>query len=242
MSKLVIGLSGWKGSGKDMVADYLIKEAGFVRLSFADPLKEMTSKEFNVPLNYFYDRNLKESPLLQYEVKVTDPFIQGVVTLLKDEFRSISGLKPDKIIVNDSGTVGSFVDKDNSHTVEKIYFTPRALAIFKGSGNRAVDGDYWIKQAISFIKDDQNKRFVIPDLRFITEAQSLKNNFGGDFVSVRIDRFESIDSNDPSERNLDDFAFDFRINNKKSENISLDRVYRQVNQLLNSLSSEVSRS
>lgn len=38
---MLIGLSGKKRSGKDVVADYLVKEYSFVKVSFAEPLKEM---------------------------------------------------------------------------------------------------------------------------------------------------------------------------------------------------------
>lgn len=37
----VIGLTGFAGSGKSTVAEYLVKEHGFTRLSFAAPLKKM---------------------------------------------------------------------------------------------------------------------------------------------------------------------------------------------------------
>ena len=37
---MIIGLSGRKGSGKDTVAAYLMKEHGFERKAFADPLKQ----------------------------------------------------------------------------------------------------------------------------------------------------------------------------------------------------------
>ena len=35
-----IGLSGWAGSGKDTIADYLVENYGFTRVSFADPMRE----------------------------------------------------------------------------------------------------------------------------------------------------------------------------------------------------------
>jgi hypothetical protein len=35
-----IGLAGWARSGKDTVADYLVKNHGFTRVSFADPMRE----------------------------------------------------------------------------------------------------------------------------------------------------------------------------------------------------------
>ena len=37
----VIGLTGFAGAGKSTVAEYLVKEHGFTRLSFAAPLKKM---------------------------------------------------------------------------------------------------------------------------------------------------------------------------------------------------------
>jgi hypothetical protein len=37
---MLIGVNGFKGSGKDTVADWLVRERGFVKLSLADPLKD----------------------------------------------------------------------------------------------------------------------------------------------------------------------------------------------------------
>lgn len=38
---LVVGLSGYKQAGKDSVADILVRDYGFIKMSFADPIKEM---------------------------------------------------------------------------------------------------------------------------------------------------------------------------------------------------------
>jgi hypothetical protein len=35
-----IGLSGWARSGKDTVADYLVENHGYTRISFADPMRD----------------------------------------------------------------------------------------------------------------------------------------------------------------------------------------------------------
>lgn len=37
---MIIGLSGYARSGKDTVADILVKEAGFIRVAFADKLRQ----------------------------------------------------------------------------------------------------------------------------------------------------------------------------------------------------------
>lgn len=38
---MIIGLAGWAGAGKDSVADILVQDFGFVKMAFADPLREM---------------------------------------------------------------------------------------------------------------------------------------------------------------------------------------------------------
>lgn len=57
----IIGLTGKKGSGKDTVADYLVKHHGFVKLSFAAPLKEICSILFGFTESQMNDHTLKET-------------------------------------------------------------------------------------------------------------------------------------------------------------------------------------
>lgn len=41
---MIIGLSGYAQTGKDTIADYLIKNYGFTRVSFADPIRKALYK------------------------------------------------------------------------------------------------------------------------------------------------------------------------------------------------------
>ena len=54
-------LSGWAGSGKDTVADYLVTNNGFKRIAFGDFLKRDVAKQTGIPLELFYNRETKES-------------------------------------------------------------------------------------------------------------------------------------------------------------------------------------
>jgi hypothetical protein len=45
---VVIGIAGKKGSGKDMVGDYLVREHGFLKIAFADPIKEICKIAFSL--------------------------------------------------------------------------------------------------------------------------------------------------------------------------------------------------
>ena len=51
---MLVGISGYIGSGKDTVADYLITFKGFKRMSYAGPLKDAVSSIFG------WDRDLLE--------------------------------------------------------------------------------------------------------------------------------------------------------------------------------------
>jgi len=44
---MIIGLCGVAGSGKDTVADFLVKNHGFVKVAFADPLKRICKDVFD---------------------------------------------------------------------------------------------------------------------------------------------------------------------------------------------------
>jgi len=54
MKKIIIGICGFSGSGKDTVADILIKDYGFVKESFASTLKDSAASIFS------WDRKMLE--------------------------------------------------------------------------------------------------------------------------------------------------------------------------------------
>ena len=56
----LIGFTGVAGSGKDTAADYLWERYGFLKMSFADPLKRAASQIFGIKLELLYDRDKKE--------------------------------------------------------------------------------------------------------------------------------------------------------------------------------------
>lgn len=47
MTKTIIGVCGFKRSGKDTIADYIVSHYGFTKLRFADPLKQMCKHLFD---------------------------------------------------------------------------------------------------------------------------------------------------------------------------------------------------
>jgi len=226
----VIALSGFKQSGKDTSADYLVDTYNFEKFSFAETLKDMVAQQYDIPREWCDDNKYKEEPILKYPVDPKDDFSKAICKLLKNEFSYFETYKnafgPDLNIPK--------------------YWTPRSLCILEGSVKRSVNSGYWIKRIIDKIKQPWNEalawserdqlppvemNFVISDLRYRSEAEQLKQEFGDDLIIIRLDRFDNINSNDPSERDLDNYKFDYIIRNRgtKQELYSeLDKIYGNI--------------
>jgi hypothetical protein len=193
--KLIL-LSGWAGSGKDSVADYL-RERGYGKLSFADALKAQVAQQYNIPLDWFYDRYLKETPLLQYPVVSTDGFSEHVNTFMASEHATCRAQK---------------------------YHTPRSLCILEGSVKRSVEPDYWVKKTFESLHRGSN--YVVADWRYRSEYEALKHLAP---ITIRINRFETTQSTDPSERDLDTFvAYDHIIKNDST----LENLFEKIRLVL----------
>lgn len=193
-----IALSGWKRSGKDTVADHLVKKHRYTRISFADILKDMCAVEYKVPRSWFDDPVYKEAPITFLPpVRNTDAFSKEIHELLAEQFKQ----------------------DDRGYS----YWTPRALAILKGSTNRAVDPDYWVKRSVALYAS-QPGNYVISDMRYRSEFRRLTELLGNNLTTVRIERFDTIETSDPSERDLDDTPHDVVIQNRSSINDLLGMV------------------
>ncbi len=211
----VYALSGFKGSGKDSLASYLMKNFNAWRVSFADPLKDMASLEYGVDRGAFDDPDRKEAPILSLPLDPQDLFTRMVSEFMVKEFRTSTGAS-----VQEFGYVGGkfygLVDDWGPKPV-KLFHTPRSLAILKGSTNRVVRSNFWVQKAISEIKDRYedltSETFVISDLRYNSEIGQLREAFGNDLTTIRINRFEKSPSSDPSEMDLVGVKHDYEIDN-----------------------------
>jgi hypothetical protein len=96
---MLIAFLGKKGSGKDTAADFMIKNHGFIKYVFADPLKKGLKCFFNLTDQQLYDEKLKEeidprwgvSPRKLMQTIGTDIFqylIHEILPELKGEHRN----------------------------------------------------------------------------------------------------------------------------------------------------------
>jgi hypothetical protein len=213
----VLAISGFKRSGKDTVADYLVKNKNFKRVAFADPLKDLCSSEYGVDRTHFDSVQYKEFPIYRLPVQPKDGFSRTVAEFMVKEFVDNCSLHPIKYGYDSKGNFKGIFEEGNSKVERDLYHTPRSLAILKGSTNRVVSPDYWVNRAAKMIEvaSITQKNFVIPDLRYRSEIQELETHFGSDLVTIKIDRFDKVESNDPSELDLVDYnKFHHVVENK----------------------------
>lgn len=217
MTRNIIMLRGYKRSGKDTAAAMLVESLGYVRRGFADALKDAVSLEMGLPRWMMDDADTKEAALHHMPVVAKDASALHLQSWLVGELRTARNKKPfpktwrtadGQLMTEDSSTILS----------EPLYWTPRALCIYKGSVMRAVDPNHWVKTAMEGAASLDAPGIVIADWRYKSELAAVKKLAGPDarVITVSIDRFDSVDSTDPSERDLDDATFDVRISNKST--------------------------
>ena len=215
---IVVAVSGWKGSGKDTMADYLVDEYGYTRIAFADVLKEMVAEQYDIPLNSCHEPYLKEVPLMQYPVESEDKFGAMIHNFMVKEFRTRDGKIPTLLTNTDDGTKGLIPDADGNYDhYEEVFWTPRALCILEGSIKRAANSSYWVQNVIRKIsklsEEDPRTKVVISDLRYQSEVGHLDHAFETRLVTCRVNRWLNSPSSDPSERDLDEYVLDYKIDN-----------------------------
>jgi len=103
--------------------------------------------------------------------------------------------------------------------------TPRDVLLEHARIERAKDLDVYAKQVAASI--GRGERFVISDWRYRRELEALTTAHPtARFITVRLTRASMIPSADPSEHDLDDFDFDFRIANDGCISDLRDRLRR----------------
>lgn len=100
--------------------------------------------------------------------------------------------------------------------------TYRDLLINLAKDCKKKDQNFFVKKALEEIKGFKTENVVIPDWRYPHEYEHICKNLSKEFsiLTARITRKSSFILNDPSETSLDNFNFDFNIeNNDKIESL-----------------------
>lgn len=221
---MIIGLSGYAGTGKDTVAKiiqyinckntgavtleevvnnrehtwWLEEQSGWEIKKFAGPLKKVASILTGIPEEKFEDREFKESYLgPQWDKEIYYEHFDD--------------------IVDDRYSVREFLQRLGTDAIRQNLH-PNAWV-------NALMAEYRPYSARGSSYEEVESKWVISDVRFYNEAQAIIDRGG---VVIRIDRPGFIPiNNHPSEIELDGWDFHYRILNA-SDLVSLKATVEVV--------------
>lgn len=101
------------------------------------------------------------------------------------------------------------------------YYTNRELLQRFGTEvGRSISPTLWVDALFTSYSEDDH--WIIPDVRFPSEAKAIKDRGG---IIIRVDRETFSHDNHPSETALDDYeGFDYRIDNNNDIEHLIDKV------------------
>jgi len=171
--KLIYGISGEKGHGKDTLAKYVLAaDNKFTILHFADDLKSMVGAIWGLLDYQLYDEVGKEEIFIH-------PINMDHSLTVMNEYTCLD-IQPKGKIAN----------------------SPRQLLQYFGTDYvRSVDDNYWINRVISQIERIGDK-ILIPDTRYPNECAALRK-IGATIIKVqRVDLPKSANSEHSSETSV----------------------------------------
>ncbi|QJI53016.1 hypothetical protein XccvBFoX4_gp62c [Xanthomonas phage FoX4] len=160
MSELIIiGLTGLPGSGKDTIADALVAQLGFTKMSFAEALYIEVAEAFGISTDLLQQRSTKESDFgyLHFDASNDREFVRCMIDAGHDPLQSRS--------------------------------PRRLLQQWGTEYRRAQNPTYWIEKVSAKVVAASirgERRFVYTDVRFNDEAEWLQDWHGSTGISVEI--------------------------------------------------------
>jgi hypothetical protein len=200
---MIVSFAGKARAGKDTCADVLVKKFGFKKMNLADPLKRICSRSFEVPLNYFYDDNLKDKTF-DTPLRITSENVHKFIMELSEK-----GFKVD------SEKELSFFNLCVGHDVS----SPREMLQFIGTDvcRKIISDDIWLKIFIDECNSTDGN-VVCADARFPNEREAIKKK-GGLNVLVTRPGLESGDSHSSENLLGDAEDYDVIVINDRSKQI-----------------------
>lgn len=156
---MIIALSGKARSGKDSFADVLTSKYNFEKLALADPIRELASKVFGIPLSTFTSDQLKEMNFV-YPIILDEGYLGHIIDIVENDW-------------------GFKVDEDAKAGMMKQlgaeFIHPRKILQTVGTEiiRNNLDKDIFLKLADKRI-DKTTRNVVITDCRFSNEREWFK--------------------------------------------------------------------
>lgn len=109
--------------------------------------------------------------------------------------------------------------------------TVRELLIIEAARKRIFNDNHWVDKTFEDLGElNLNERIVFSDFRYENEYASVLKKFDAVFT-ITISRESHENINDYSEKALDNFGFDFSVNN----NGDLDTFYEEIHKIVSEI-------
>ena len=186
---MIIGVSGKAQSGKDTVSKMIVYTIWYYNCS--QRLQPFSLEHYNNTYEKFGD-------VIDFTYWYKTSFANKLKQCLSD-------------ILDVS--ISKFEDNEfKKSEVEWLGITVRELLQKFGTAIRnEVSDDFWVKACLNNLEKDDD--YLITDVRFKSEAKGIKDLEG---IIVRVNREGAGAGNHISEIDLDDYSFDYVINNDGS--------------------------
>ena len=181
---MIIGISGQAGSGKDTTADFLVKNNGFVKVSFADPLKRICKDVYDFSDEQLWGASEKRNePDKRYPREIDDPSWDAGDYFEANRY----GIECPKVIEHLTTRFAlQILGTEWARNCYENTWVDYALRVAK---KLSVEGGYNYDARLGLTHpwkpgDDVWKyHVVIPDVRFKNEITGIKNA-GGKVVRI----------------------------------------------------------
>lgn len=219
MKRKIIMINGKKRAGKDFLSDMLIKKS-FTKLSIARSLKDFACEIVDIDFDTMEDLKNNED---YFEIDIYE-FQNKFKNALYKMQQFYDNSTTEEIHKFKISSLDIFIDKESESHIVKVDARKylQNMNIFKIIFN---DDDIWINLLLKVMYTISGD-IVIADFRFPNEFKATRNKFKDDnLISVKIigKNYYSIDKydNHPSETSLNNWKFDYHINNTIWHNGSL---------------------
>ena len=180
-TRIIVGLTGLAGAGKDTVADTLVTHAGFSKIAFADALRLEVAGAFKLgdQMGILTDRETKEQPCNALRLSRTNS-----IKFLHRMHDIASREQPD-------------FDYDTWVAAPR---SPRQIMQWWGTEHRrAEEENYWTNRvAMRILSGAPDTRWVITDCRFANEARAIRC-MGGELWQVLRQNHASVEGGHASQ-------------------------------------------
>lgn len=222
----IIGISGLAGSGKDTVANFMLENEGFVKVSLADPIKRIAMDLWNfTEEQLFGESKYRNAPDYRYPLNNNGEFLSP------------------RLVLQHLGTEGGrYLDKDVwiryaiNISTQLLESKPKELYYSQINGlQKYIENSSQEEMKCNEYFPEKVKAVVIADIRFMNELKAIKKANGKVIRVIRpgsglSGSFGSHQS-ESEMQSIPDSEFDYIIYNSSS----LDDLKQFTNNIVQTL-------